>query len=44
MYDEIHEVEEANEQQDYSGPMTRSRTRAQDHIDSSMGDILNQAD
>ena len=38
MYDEIHEVENANEQQDYTGPVTRSRAKAQDHIDSSMNE------
>ena len=41
-YDEVHEVENANEQKDYRGPVTRSRTRAQDHIDSSMGETFNQ--
>ena len=41
MYDEVHEVENANEQQDYRGPVTRSRARAQDHIDSSMGETFN---
>ena len=42
MYDEVHEVEDANEQQDYRGPVTRSRTRAQDYIDSSMGGVPNR--
>ena len=42
MYDEIHEVENAKEQQDYKGPVTRSRARAQDHIDSSMGGTLDR--
>ena len=35
MCDEVHEVDSANEQQDYTGPVTRSRAKAQDHIDSS---------
>ena len=40
--DEVHEIENVNEQQDYKGPVTRSRTRAQDHIDSFMGETSNQ--
>ena len=35
LYDEVHEVDNANEQQDYAGPMTKSRAKAQDHVDSS---------
>ena len=42
MYDKVHKVENVNEQQDYRGPVTRSRARAQDHIDSSIGDFFNQ--
>ena len=41
MYDEVHELENANEQQDYTGPVTRSRAKAQDLIDSSEREILN---
>ena len=35
LYDEVHEVDNANEQQDYTGPVTRSRAKAQDQVDSS---------
>ena len=28
VYDEVHEVENANEQQDYRGPVTRSRDKS----------------
>lgn len=33
VYDEVHEVENPNEQQDYNGPITRSRAKAQEYIE-----------
>ena len=41
MYDEVHEVENANEQKDYRGPVTRSRAKGQDHIDSLLEETSN---
>ena len=39
---EVHKVENANEQQESRGPVTRSRTRVQDHTDSSIGETFNK--
>ena len=36
MCDEIHEIEDANEQQDYRGPITRSRANTLEPIETSV--------
>ena len=36
MCDEIHEIEDANEEQDYRGPITRSRAKTLEPIETSM--------
>ena len=38
MCDEIHEIEDANGQQDYRGPMTRSRAKTLETVETSMGE------
>ena len=35
MCDEVHEIEDANEQQDYRGPITRSRAKTLEPIETS---------
>ena len=42
MCDEIHEIEDANGQQDYRGPMTRSRAKTLETIETSMGENHDQ--
>ena len=42
MCDEIHEIEDNNEQQDYRGPMTRSRAKTLETIETSMGENQDQ--
>ena len=42
MCDEVREIEDGHEQQDYRGPITRSRVRAIDHIETSMGESSDQ--
>ena len=42
MCDEVHEMEEGHEQQDYKGPITRSRARTIDHIETSMRENSDQ--
>ena len=37
MCDEVHEIEDANGQQDYRGPVTRSRVRTLEPIETSIG-------
>ena len=36
MYDEIHEIDDASVQQDYRGPITRSRAKTLEPIETSM--------
>ena len=36
MCDEVHEIENGNEQQDYWGPITRSRAKSLETIETSM--------
>ena len=42
MCDEVHEIEDSHEQQDYRGPITRSRAKAVDHTETSMGESSDQ--
>ena len=42
MRDQVHEIEDSHEQQDYRGPITRSRAKAIDHIETSMGESSDQ--
>ena len=42
MCDEVHEIEDANEQQDYRGPITRSRAKTLEPIETSMGENHDQ--
>ena len=38
MCDEVHEIEDANEQQDYRSPIMRSRAKTLETIETSMGE------
>ena len=40
--DQVHETEDANEQQDYRGPITRSRAKTLEPIETSMGENHDQ--
>ena len=42
MYDEIHEIDDVNEQQDYTGPITRSRAKTLEPIEISIGENPDQ--
>ena len=42
MGDEVHEIGDANEQNDYRGPITRSRTKTLEPIETSMGENHDQ--
>ena len=42
MCDEVHEIEDANEQKDYRGPITRSRAKTLEPIETSMGENHDQ--
>ena len=42
MCDEVDEIEDANGQQDYRGPMTRSRAKTLETIETSMGENHDQ--
>ena len=42
MCDEVHEIEDANGQQDYRGPITRSRAKTLEPIETSMGENHDQ--
>ena len=42
MYDEVHEIEDSHEQQEYRGPVTRSRANVLEPIETSMGENHDQ--
>ena len=42
MCDEVHEIEDANEQQDYRGPIMRSRAKTLETIETSVGENHDQ--
>ena len=42
MCNEVHEIKDANEQQDYRGPITRSRAKTLEPIETSMGENHDQ--
>ena len=42
MCDEVHEIKDVNEQKDYRGPITRSRAKTLEPIETSMGENHDQ--
>ena len=42
MCDEVPEIEDSHEQQDYRGPITRSRAKVLESIETSMGENHDQ--
>ena len=42
MCDEVHEIEDVNEQKDYRGPITRCRAKILEPIETSMGENHDQ--
>ena len=42
MHDEVHEIEDAKQHQDYRGPIMRSRAKTLETIETSMGENHDQ--